>query len=499
MADVALDRSRTAKRPSSGEAAQPSLLKSEAFWISLAISWLLAWLPLQTTLALVTFQYGGWGPEFARASLLVKDVAVIGLIGILLFRHRRHLELRWFDYVALAYLGVVLLYSLVPRALGSEIPLMAVAASARILILPVELYALGRLAFLSGANVQLIVRVFLGVAAVAAALSVLAHLALPSAFWATNLDLPRFVREVQGYPGATDLSQISVVVSYGLSGAEYSRATWPFTHPVGTGHYFVLPLVLSIAGGFNALSHKASIRRLAPWGGLVLLFIAAVLVPVSRGAWVAAGVAAILCGAAFGRRAFIAAVAGVGVVLALALTVPPFSLSIFSAVGASDPSVTGHSAAVEDAAHIIVEHPLGLGVGNGDHPGTAFGAGEAIGLGENMYFSVLIALGPLGILTLTVWIIAVGVTLWRGYRARQDWMAMAMLACLVGFAVSSVTASPLMRFTTAASFWLLVGLLVALGPPIPPPHRGLFTLGVFADAKKLPGKGPPGGPLDREN
>jgi hypothetical protein len=41
-------------------------------------------------------------------------------------------------------------------------------------------------------------------------------------------------------------------------------------------------------------------------------------------------------------------------------------------------------------------------------------------------------------------------------------MALGTGAALVAFSVSALSGSPLMRFTTSASFWLLVGLLVAV-------------------------------------
>ena len=419
------------------------------------------WLPIQTTVALVAYQYGGIGVTGAQAILLLKDVAVAAAVIVLLARNFRRVEIRWYDWVAVAYLVLIALYSTVPWLLGSDLPFKAVIASARIFVLPVELYVLGRLLILSGAVLGWVVRAFLAVSAVAAALTVLIYVLATPTFWTTVIDLPRFIREVQGYPAAVNLINISVLAQYG-DGEAALRATWPFTHPVGTGHYFVLPFAISLAGTYAAWGRDAGRREIAMWVGLVGLFLAAEIVPISRGSWVAAAVVALACAVAF-RRLLVTGL-GLALVALFLVVVPPFSLAVSGAIGASDSSTVAHGGAIASGVTTFLQNPLGLGLGQADHPGAAFGGGESAAVGENLYLALLVSVGPLGTAAFLAWVAGSAGTLMAGWRSGRDWIVIALLATLLGYLVSAGTASPLMRFTTSGSFWLLLGMAVATVP-----------------------------------
>jgi hypothetical protein len=443
-----------------GGSRSSAVTRSEAFWVTVVVVWLLAWLPLQTPVVMLVYQYGGLPAEAARGVLLVKDLVVAILLLVLAVRHIGHLRLRWFDWMAIAYVALVGIYSIVPWLFGSQLPLVAVAASARIFVLPVELYAVGRLAVVAGLNLRLIATVFVATSAVAALFTVVTYVLLPASFWITTMDVPRFVREVQGLPGARTLWDISVLGHYGVGeGGQFARAIGPFTHPVGTGHYFVVPLLLSVAATFDASVRGASWRRILAYLALVLLFTAAVITPISRGSWLAAGLGVVVIGVIY-RRPLVTFVA-LAAVGAFLLIVPPFSLSISSALSMSDSSVIAHGDAIEEGIDTVTHNPLGLGVGQADQPGFAFGGDAAAGVGENMYLSLLVTVGPLGLAAFLAWLLGVSSALLAAFRENGHWLVVATLAALVGFAASAATASPLMRFTTSAHFWLLLGLVVA--------------------------------------
>ena len=429
-----------------------------SFWTTVGLSWVVVWLIIQTPVAVVAFQYGNLDPAAARALLLLKDAAIAALLVVLLVRHYRELRLAWFDWLALAYAAAVVVYAAIPWALGSQLPLMAVLASARIFLMPVELYAVGRLAVLAGARTDVIVDVFLGAAAVAAAITTLAYLVLPASFWETTYDLPTFIREVQGLPGARSLWDISLLGHYGVGETGgFARAVGPFTHPVGTGHFFVLPLLLAVARSMSSVSRLRP-GRSALEVAIVLALALAVITPISRGSWGAAVIGVLLCGVLMHRLK--PAVLGVATAALFIVLVPPFSLSVSSALSMEDSSVVGHAEAVEEGVDTVAENPLGLGVGQADHLGSAFGGDAATGVGENLYLSTLVTVGPIGLAALVGWMIGIGLALKAGIRA-TDWRRTAVLAALVGYAASAMTASALMRFTTSAAFWLVVGLLVA--------------------------------------
>lgn len=435
---------------------------------TVALATLLAWLPLQTPLAVVVFQYGH-AEVLARAMLLAKDVFTGALILYLFVRYWRQLRFYWFDWAAVVYVVLLCVYSVVPWLLGSHIAVVSVVASARELLVPVELYALGRLALVAGADVRWLVRWFLAVAAVAAAFTVLVWLLLPASFWGSTLDLVSFVRVVQGIPNAFTIWDISLVAHFGMGyGDIYSRAVGPFTHPVGTGHYFVLPLILAAAWFYDSLRQNRRWTALAI-AILAILFVGAVITPISRGSWIAAGLALLLTSLIYRRWALIA----VTIILAvgLSLTVPALNHAITSVFRGTDASSQDHLDALDTGVRTLVQNPIGLGVGQSDQFGQVLGSGDSAGsgVGENMYITLWISVGPLGFLAFLAWMAGL---LWRmaaaGRRAPpHSWMVVGTWTALLGYAAVAMLAAPLMRFTTSASVWLVVGLCTGLMLALP--------------------------------
>jgi hypothetical protein len=450
--------------------ARPFAASSRRTWaITALIGFFIVWIPLQTPIAILAYQYGGVSVDIARAILLTKDVLVALLIAYLLAAHWRALRLRWFDYFAIAYVFLLGAYTVVPWIFGSRLPAAAVFASLREFLVPVELYALGRLAVLGGIDVGRVAIWFLGVAAATAAFTVLMYLFVPTQFWSTTLDLVTFERVVQGIPTANTLWDISVLGQYGVGDSgTFPRAIGPFTHPVGTAHYFVVPLLLAVAACFKFWN--AGDRRIAVVaGGVAILMAAAIITPISRGNWIAAGVGVLLLGLVY--RKLVPSIVVLAAVGAFIVAVPPFSYSVTSAMQGTDSSIVGHQNAIEEGLQAVQQNPGGLGVGQADHFGAAFSGGgdpaeggASAGIGENMYLSILASVGPIGLVAFVGWMVGLGITLVRrtGDSRVRDWMAIGTGAALAAFTVSALSGSPLMRFTTSGSFWLLVGIFVAV-------------------------------------
>jgi hypothetical protein len=430
---------------------------------TVALAMLILWLPLQTPLAIVVFEYGH-AEVLARAMLLAKDAFAAALIVYFFARYWQRLRFQWFDWAAVAYTVLIGVYSIVPWLLGSHLSFVAVAASARELLVPVELYALGRLALVAGADVPWLVRWFLAVAAVAAAFTVFEWVFLPPTFWSSTLDLVSFIRVVQGIPSAQGLWQISILAQFGGgANAVFSRAVGPFTHPVGTGHYFVIPLVLAGAWFYQSLDAKRW-REAFALAALAVLFAGAVLAPISRGSWIATGLALLLCSLIYRHRAIIA----VALVLSLPLivAVPSLNHAVTAVLNGNDASSKDHAVALDRGVRTLIENPLGLGVGQSDQFGQVLTSGDSAGsgVGENMYITLWVSAGPIGLLAFLAWLAGL---LWcmaaTGRRAPpRSWMIVGTWTALLGYAVVAMLAAPLMRFTTSASVWLVVGLCVGL-------------------------------------
>lgn len=433
------------------------------------LTWLLSlfliWLPLQTPIAILAFQYGHLSAPATRAVLLAKDLFVMALLVYLALREWRTFQWQWFDVMAVVYTITIVAYSVIPLLTNHSVSLSGVLASARQLLVPAELYGLGRLAFTAGTDSRPLIRVFLVASVVAGAFTVGQYVFGSPYFYATSLDMVAFERSVQGFASATNLWNISILGDYGTGQGQFARAVGPFTHPVGTAHYFVLALAVA-----TALALAVETRLRFAYAAAAVLFAAGITFTISRGSWVAAVLAVLACGLAFRRVRF--AMLGAAVAIAFVLVVPPFSTSISSFVKGSDASTGGHAAAIDQGIQQIGANPLGAGVGqadkfgavNLDNVGQTVIQGEDLGVGENTYLSLMVNAGPVALLAfvlLLVGLLGNAMPLGRGTLA--NWPQIVLAGAVVGYAASAMTSSPLMRFTTSASFWLIAGLVVIPG------------------------------------
>jgi hypothetical protein len=442
---------------------------------------LLIWLPLQTPFVAILYQYSQWTVEWARALVLAKDVIGAAATGLLVVALWRRVHWTVFDFAGFGYVALVVLYAVVPYLVGQALPTMAVVASVRNFVLPVELFVLGRLVVGAGVRLGVLAAVFLAVSAASASFTVAQYFLTPPSFWVSTIDLVGYVREVQGIPSARDLWSISALGHFGVGEvATFPRAVGTFAHPVGAGHYFVLAVSLAVAS-LLAGGPLRGWRALA----LVILFAAVVIVPISRGAWIAAVVAVGILGM-LTRRVRLTAL-GLAAAIAFVTVVPPYSYSVSSGLSLTDTSIRGHIEAVAHGVRVVLTNPLGLGAGHADQPGTVYSQPSASpdqgsggqpgsggetpassagttseGVGESMYLSIWVTAGPIGLVLFLTWI--VGTLARLGLGSGNDWKRLAVLAAFAGLLVASAFASPLMRFTSGGSVWLLLG--AALVPDV---------------------------------
>jgi hypothetical protein len=448
-----------AASPGANTARKPWL--TEASLVTALLVAFLVWMPLQTPVALVAYQYLHVSVRVAQAILLAKDVFAALLFLALLVRYRREVHFHWFDWFALAYCVLVAVYSIVPALLGSKVPASAVIASARELLVPVELYGLGRLAGYAGVSVVAIVKAFLVIAGAAAVFAIGVFILAPSDFFATTYNLVAFIHDVQGIATADTLWHISILVIYGDLGSAI-RAVGPFTHPVGTGVYFAMPFALAVCAVWLGNVRRKVALAIA-LGGLVL-FALAVMTPISRGTWIGL-VGALVAGGAIAHR-YRLTVLTVAVFVACLALLPPFSYAVWSGVNGQDSSTNDHAAAVQNGVSVIISNPLDAGVGQGDQFGAQMAAASGVetnNIGENMYLTTYASVGPLGLLVFVVWLAAVLLEIFGRVRTGlPSWISYGVGIGLLAEIAAAMSASTLMRFTIAASMMLLVGLVVAV-------------------------------------
>ncbi len=436
---------------------------TEAGVVTVLIVAFLAWMPLQTPTALVVYQYLHFSDNpipLAQAVLLFKDFWAAALIAVLFVRHFREIRFLWFDWCALAFGVLVAVYSVVPAALGSHLPAFAVIASARELLVPVELYGLGRLAGYAGVSAMTVIKAFLVIAAGAAVFSVGTFMLWPQTVWITSYNIVQFIHDVQGIGTATDLWNTSIVSIYAGHGS-ILRAIGPFVHPVGTGVYFAMPLTLAMCAAWLSNVHQKVSLALVLAG--LVLFALAVVTPISRGTWIGFLGSVVICGVVL-RKFRLAALTVVLFAVFIAY-VPPFSFSVETAIAGTDSSTIAHNAAIDHGVQVITSDPLGGKVGGNDQYGAQIASAAGVnteGVGENMYLTTYASVGPFGLLAFVIWLGAVTLDLLRRKRPSVPaWISVGVGTGLLAEAAAGMTASTLMRFTTAASMALVVGLIVA--------------------------------------
>jgi hypothetical protein len=381
----------------------------------------------------------------------------IGL-PILLVRYFSTIRIYWFDLAAAAVGLLFLLYAIIPLV-AYQAGLGETVAALRQFLLPMTIYALGRCVAAAGVRFSTVLRIVLVVAIAAAGFTVAVYLLFPITFWVSGLDLVSYVRDVQGLAYANSLFDISVVGTYGIgTGEVIARATGPFTHPVGTAAYFLLPFAVSVAGLFR--TRDLASRHAAVWALLGTLFLAPILMSLSRGSWL--GVAVILAVSGFFMRRVRLAAAIVACIAIFVLVVPPFSISLRSALDGTDGSAIMHQQAIDDGFKTVREHPLGAGVSESDYQFGSDGTGTLL---ENTYLAIYVGAGPLGLFAFLAWTGGMARRLLpRRPRARSHWPSLAVVATIGGLAVASLTAATAFRFTTGATFWLVLGVLVGQLP-----------------------------------
>jgi O-antigen ligase len=193
---------------------------------------------------------------------------------------------------------------------------------------------------------------------------------------------------------------------------------------------------------------------------LVALFAAAVITPISRGGWLTAVIALVLAAVILRRiRATLLVLVIVGAAMAV---IPPFSYSITSALSRTDSSVIGHQQAIDEGAQTVADNPVGLGLGQADHFGQALaeGTGASAGVGENIYLALLVSVGPLGFLMFAAWVLGMIQPMIGSRDPTIGWIAVAVGCSLVGYLAGGLLASPLMRFTTSSTVWLIIGMTI---------------------------------------
>jgi len=236
------------------------------------------------------------------------------------------------------------------------------------------------------------------------------------------------------------------------------------------GNFMTALIALATAHLFYAKNLRAKIALLSSW----LVFVGALILSVSRSAWIGAffSVAIILLVKA--RRWFV----GLWVLLIVAAAAMPGAFSRL--VGLYLPSDSNYAlsrlALWKDAVAVWQSHPvLGIGPGNYYFFGGVWEKGILVGSPHNNYLQIAVEIGLFGLAVL-LWLLLSSLRkAWRLYHMGQLGLEKALMLGIFGglvglmasivfgdFFVPSVTNLGFDTFNSIAYVWILLGIIAAV-------------------------------------
>jgi hypothetical protein len=376
------------------------------------------------------------------------------------------------DILAASYLGIVLVYWLIPQdVLGGEATTRGELLALRHHLFPVAAYALGRLAAIVWEERGRIGGLVALSAVVVAAVGLL-DLALISLQAWRDSGVPGWYREQLGleYEGLSGLPE-NWVYNTGDEDNPIRRLVSTFLSPLASAYTLVVALIYVFSRPFRW------------WWGLLALFLyAALLYTHTRAAFGALVFGLVVLALAQRRIAPIAIAAATVVVVPLFLVAYPTIGPSTSytpdelawlrenaeqagdesgdPLAGSDASAESHWRNLRDGVRVVLDHPQGYGLGNAGV--VAKRTGVEIRAGESTYTELGVDAGIAGAVAFVLWSIAILAGLWR----REAWLAAAFATVLVLGLQTDVIGIHWLAFTV----WAAAGLALGL-PRLARPHE----------------------------
>lgn len=374
-------------------------------------------MPFQVVLLAAVYSAGA-PAALVRAAGSWNELVLVVLFGVAatnVLRERRALET--LDRLALAYVGLATVYLVLPPLLrplvGNLLPLASastdvLAASFRTNVGFVVLFLSTRHLDLPQATRERILRVVLVVGAIIGALAVAEWLDTTTwqQFFRQTIGVDRFAQEILG-------TRSNLVGNSRVTGvAEERRRMGSVLFQALTLGFFLLPAMAASMQTWLRRSHsRAVVGLVLTAGGILLTFTRSAVL----------GAAALLLAtipslpsrrstrrqrAAIGSMAAMAA--GLWAAASLGL-IERFS----SGIQGTDPSSEGHIRRSLRGLRIVLEHPLGLGLGSGP---TARGQDATI-ISENAYLQIGLEMGAV---TMVVFIVLLFMIVAAAFRLARE-------------------------------------------------------------------------------
>lgn len=393
-------------------------------------------------------------PRAVQAGYVKELVLAVVAVRALQLRPRR--PLRTAEHVALAWLGLVALYLVLPVGPSLEGRFVAARADAGFLLV----FLVARWLPVPGTLVRRLEGAFIGVGAVVALVGVWNRWG-PDGFadWIEGTGLVAFRRDVLDAPAFAPVLRIE------FGGGEVIRSGSIFLSANELGYFLLVVVGLVLGRLLRGTAHRVEI-------GVALVSALGIVYTNSRSALLLLPVVALVCAAASGRLT-----RGAGVVLAAGAVVAGLvaglglGYQVTSAFDTGNDRTAGHVDATGEALGRLVTHPLGSGLGTASSTAERLGVEDSVRATENFYLRVGAQIGIVGsfLALATVWLV------WRSVwgLARRD-RADPSSGVVGGFAAVALGAFALDTFSELATAWwlfLLAGVALQRADRSSPPAR----------------------------
>ncbi len=368
---------------------------------------------------------------------------VLAVAVIQIWRHRPR-PLRTLDRIAVAFVGLFVLYALFP--IGPELRIRYIAGRADVGFVLVFLVA--RWSPVSETIQRRFEAWLIAAASVIAALGIWNRLG-PEGWedWVDSTGVLDFRREV------LDAQTLGAVERVAFGDGTVIRAGSLFFTANDLGYYLLV--VIAIIGG-------RMLRRAArPWEPLVgVLCAVCIFYTFSRSAMVLVGLVGLVLAVSSGRLVRGAGAAAVtAVILVLLVGVLGVGSQIASGADRDDERTSSHVEALGDGVERIVKRPFGSGLGTASATAIRFDIEDLV-QPENFYLKIGVEAGLLATALSVAFVLTAYRTL--GRRTADDPRAVGPLAALAAVATGALVLETFSELAGSWTLWLLVGMALSV-------------------------------------
>ncbi len=439
--------------------------------LALAVAWRWPLVPLGLMLAFIPLYDGivrylthvvGWPAAWLQGLSLWKEGGLVLLFAVLLIQHwtgRRRIV--WRLYAFDLWLAALLLLSLLYIAIAAR-PSIGVYGLRNYLV-PLALFFLARLMVTSRRELKWLLVFLLAVGAGVAAFGI---------YQARSLDFAAMI--ALGYVDETGNVPFAFRTAL-RDGFPIPRAVSTTTGPNQFAVYLNFLILVCLFG----MVYGRKMAQRVVLGGLAVLYVATLLLTLSRGGLLMLMVSLLAWGVLLvehhgirrtwqeltQNRLLLAGLVALVVLGAAGVVASGFATRVVRGLTGRDPSADAHQSSMAYSLEFMAENPLGIGMGMVGERALRFAAEADVEHTESTFFQIGMELGVFGMILLSIALLSLVLTLWRmrgRVVARNDtWGRVVMELAMVLWigAMADFVFTPLLQNLLAAGYlWWVAGV-----------------------------------------